>query len=80
VLGPRGAELSATIEFPDPEERQFDFAAEPLNVYEGVVVVEITLDEPLPPGTPVRAVVTYQACTQDACLPATSKETRIAAP
>lgn len=80
VHGPRGAELSATIEFPDPEERTFAFATEPMQVYEGVVVVEITLSEPLPRGTPIRAIVTYQACTQDACLAATSKETRIAAP
>ena len=80
IHGPRGAELSATVEFPDPEERTFPFATEPMQVYEGVVVVEITLNEPLPRGTPLRAIVTYQPCTQDACLAATSKETRIAAP
>jgi hypothetical protein len=75
-----GAEVGATIEYPQAEDRGFAFASEPIAVYEGVVVVEVTFDRPLEAGTQVRVVVTYQACTEDACLAATSKEVRISAP
>jgi hypothetical protein len=80
LAGAKGAEVGATIEYPEAEERAFAFANEPIAVYEGVVVVEVTFDRPLEAGTQVRVVVTYQACTEEACLAATSKEVRIKAP
>jgi uncharacterized protein YyaL (SSP411 family) len=80
VAGPHGADVGVTVEYPPGEERKFDFASEAIQVYEGVVVLLAELGNPLPPGTALRVVATYQACTEEACLAATSKEIQVVTP
>jgi uncharacterized protein YyaL (SSP411 family) len=77
---PRGVEVSAQVDYPPGEERRFAFATEAIRVYEGEVTIAAKMDWPLPTGTPVRVVLTYQACTDQACLPATNKTVEVAAP
>jgi uncharacterized protein YyaL (SSP411 family) len=79
VVGARGTSVAATIEYPPGEERQFAFASEAIRVYEGEVIIVARLAEPLPPATKVRAALTYQACTEDACLAATSQAIELSA-
>jgi uncharacterized protein len=73
VVGARGAAVAAAIEYPPGEERRFAFASEAIRVYEGEVTIVARLAEALATGTTVRAALTYQACTEDACLAATSQ-------
>jgi hypothetical protein len=77
---PRGVDGSATVDYPPGEERRFAFVSEAIRVYEGEVIFVARLAQPLPAGTPVRAVLTYQPCTEDACLAATSKAIELMAP
>jgi uncharacterized protein YyaL (SSP411 family) len=80
LLASRGGDAEVTVDYPPGEERQFAFAPEPLHVYEGTVTIAARFSKPLPPGTGVRATLTYQPCTEDACLSATSKSIELAAP
>ena len=62
----------AEVAYPPAERATFSFADEPLDVYEGRVVMIASLR--LPAGAaagehPVAAAVTYQACDDDSCLP-----------
>jgi hypothetical protein len=72
-LSVRGQNVRHQIDYPPGEERRFAFTSEPLRVYEGTVTLLARFDAPIPPGFALRAVLTYQPCTEDACLPATSK-------
>jgi len=80
LAGPRGAAIAANVDYPPGEERQFAFAGEPIRVYEDEVTIAAHLDQPLPPGTKLRATLTYQPCTEDACLSATSQAIDVTAP
>jgi hypothetical protein len=80
LAGPRGAAIVAHVNYPPGEERQFAFAGEPIRVYEGEVTIAAQLDLPLPPGTKLRGVLTYQACTEDACLSATTQAIDVTTP
>jgi uncharacterized protein YyaL (SSP411 family) len=73
LIGPRAAPIAATIDYPPGEERHFAFADEPIRVYDGTVTLVARLEQPLPPGATLRAALTYQACTDDACLSATTQ-------
>jgi uncharacterized protein YyaL (SSP411 family) len=73
LVGPRAAPIAASIDYPRGEERRFAFASEPIRVYEGTVSLIARLEEPLPPGAILRAALTYQPCTEDACLSATTR-------
>lgn len=63
------------VRFPPGEEKEFDFADEPLSVYEGNIQIHLTLDiaTDLKPGTYTLPVALgYQACDDKICLaPAT---------
>jgi len=76
---PDGTAVAATIDYPPGEERRFAFAEETLRVYEGDVEIVARLDQPLPPGTRARVALTYQACTEDACLAVATKLTEVCA-
>ena len=73
ISGTRGLEIKPQIDYPPGEARRFAFTTEPLHVYAGQVTLLARFDTPVPPGSSLRAVLTYQPCTDDACLPATSK-------
>lgn len=71
-----GARAGA-VTYPRGRNRKFQFSEEPLNVYEGTVSFPFNLT--VPPGfkgnvVKVRAVVRYQACTDEVCYPPKSKE------
>lgn len=80
IVAARGASLAATIDYPPGEERRFAFATETIRVYDDEMTIVARLTEPPPPGTKLRAALTYQACTQDACLAATSQAIELIAP
>jgi hypothetical protein len=80
IYPPRGVALNPTMTYPPGEIRNLAFASEPIAIYEGVVVIEVELAQSLPPKTPLRVSITYQPCTDDACLSATSKEIKIISP
>jgi uncharacterized protein YyaL (SSP411 family) len=80
LAGPRGAAIGAAIEYPAGEERRFGFASEGIRVYEGEVTIVARLDAPVAAGTAVSVVLTYQPCTDDACLSAVSKTVAVGHP
>jgi hypothetical protein len=80
TLATRAGSLEVTIDYPPGEERHFAFADQPLHVYDATTTIAARLSTPLPPGTGVRATLTYQPCTEDACLPATTKQLEFVAP
>jgi hypothetical protein len=80
TLATRAGNADVTIDYPPGDERQFAFADTPIHVYDGTVTLVARLSTPLPSGAGVRATLTYQPCTEDACLPATSKQIELAAP
>jgi hypothetical protein len=79
ALAIRDDDIDATIDYPPGEERRFSFATEPIRVYHGTVTIAARLSKP-PTGGGLRAVLTYQPCTDDACLSATSKIIELPAP
>jgi hypothetical protein len=68
-----GMAVAATIDYPPGEERKFAFAEETLRVYEGEVEIVARLAQALSAGTAARVALTYQACTEDACLAVATK-------
>jgi len=75
ISGMREPEVK--IEYPPGEERAFAFATEAIRVYEGTVTIVARFVRP--PWT-VRASLTYQPCTEDACLSATTRQLDVGAP
>ncbi|MBK9154732.1 MAG: protein-disulfide reductase DsbD N-terminal domain-containing protein [Chloracidobacterium sp.] len=65
------------IEYPKGTIKKFQFSSEELSVYEGEVVIPFTvkLAKDFRGKTfTLRAVVTYQACTDEVCYPPRDKE------
>lgn len=72
----RGARVGA-VSYPRGRNRKFQFSENLINVYEGRVAFPFTVI--VPAGfrgdiLKVRAVVRYQACTEEVCYPPRSKE------
>jgi len=68
--------------YPPGRNRKFSFSEEMLNVYEGRVPMTFTVS--VPSGfkgnsISIRAVVKYQACTNEICYAPTSKEVTLTA-
>jgi thioredoxin:protein disulfide reductase len=66
-----GLKLSA-VQYPKHHERKFAFSEQPLAVYEGrtILVVPGTVDASATPGPrTLTAVVSYQPCNENQCLP-----------
>jgi uncharacterized protein YyaL (SSP411 family) len=72
-----GGPVAARVEYPPGEERKFAFADDAIRVYEGEVLLVVRFEKAAPPGTRMRAALTYQACTEDACLPATTQTVEV---
>lgn len=76
-----GARTSAII-YPRGRNRKFGFSDDAINVYEGRVTFNFTLTVPKNfkgNTVRVRAVVRYQACTDEVCYPPKSKEITLTA-
>lgn len=71
-----------SIEYPEGEDRTFQFSREPLNVYQGKVVIPFTVFVPRRfrgDSITVRATIKYQACTDEVCYPPKDEEVRMTA-
>ena len=68
------------ITYPPGENRKFQFSEDLINVYEGTVFFWFNVT--VPPNykgksVEVKAVVRYQACTNEVCYPPRNKEVTI---
>jgi hypothetical protein len=65
------------VEYPEGSNRKFQFSESELNVYEGEIIIPFSVV--VPRGfrgstLSVKAVVRYQACTEEVCYPPKNKE------
>ncbi len=70
------------ISYPRGRNRKFQFSENVINVYEGRVTIPFTVTVPANfrgSTVRVRAVVRYQACTNEVCYPPKNKEVTITA-
>lgn len=70
------------INFPRGKNRKFEFSDNPVNVYEGRVAFPFTVTVPANfkgNTVRVRAVVRYQACTEEVCYPPKNKDITLTA-
>jgi DsbC/DsbD-like thiol-disulfide interchange protein len=70
------------ISYPRGKNRKFQFSESVINVYEGRVSIPFTVTVPANfrgDTVRVRAVVRYQACTDEVCYPPKSKDVTITA-
>jgi hypothetical protein len=73
---------AGSVAYPRGKSRNFSFSDTPLNVYEGrtTFTFNITVPANFSGNTlRVRAVVRYQACTDEVCYPPTSKTVNLTA-
>ena len=76
-----GAKVGA-VNFPRGRNRKFAFSEETLNVYEGRTAFNFNVTVPANykgSTVKVRAVVRYQACTDEVCYPPKTKEITLTA-
>jgi thiol:disulfide interchange protein len=76
-----GAKLSA-VSYPRGRNRKFQFSENAINVYEGTAAFSFNLTVPANfkgNVVKVRAVVRYQACTEEVCYPPRNKEITLTA-
>jgi uncharacterized protein YyaL (SSP411 family) len=76
VTGMREPEVK--VEYPPGEERAFAFTTEAIRVYEGEVVMGVRFAKPA--QRRIRLALTYQPCTEDACLSAVTKHVEVVVP
>jgi DsbC/DsbD-like thiol-disulfide interchange protein len=70
------------VNYPRGHNRKFEFSEQPINVYEGRVSFPFNVTVPASfkgNSVKVRAVVRYQACTNEVCYPPKSKEVTLTA-
>ena len=70
------------VNYPRGKNRKFEFSENEINVYEGRVVFTFNVSVPANykgDTIRVRAVVRYQACTDEVCYPPKSKEITLTA-
>ena len=76
-----GAKI-ASIGYPRGKSRRFQFSEDAINVYEGRTVFNFNVSVPANfkgNAVKVRAVVRYQACTDEVCYPPKNKEITLTA-
>jgi thiol:disulfide interchange protein len=81
LSGGNGVRVSG-VTYPRGVNRKFQFSDTPLNVYEGTVrfPFSVTIPRNFKGNTiSVRAVVRYQACTDEVCYPPKSREITLTA-
>lgn len=68
------------VRYPRGKNRRFQFSDSVINVYEGLVSIPFTVNVPAKfrgNTVRIRAVVRYQACTEEVCYPPKNKEITI---
>lgn len=76
-----GAKTGA-VSYPRGRNRKFQFSEDTLNVYEGAATFSFNLTVPASfkgNAVRVRAVVRFQACTEEVCYPPKTKEVTLTA-
>ena len=76
-----GAKIGA-VNYPRGKNRKFQFSEDTLNVYEGTVAFPFTLTVPANfkgNNIKIRAVVRFQACSEEVCYPPKTKEVTLTA-
>jgi hypothetical protein len=72
----------SAVSYPRGKNRKFQFSEDTLNVYEGTVSFGFNLTVPANfkgNTVRVRAVVRFQACTEEVCYPPKSQEVTLTA-
>ncbi len=80
-LSTTGAQLGP-VAYPEGTMRKFQFSEDPINVYEGTVFFPFKLTVPRSfrgDTISVKAIVRYQACTDEVCYPPRNKEITLTA-
>jgi uncharacterized protein YyaL (SSP411 family) len=67
-------EVGGNTEYPPGEELKLGFSDQPIRVYSGEVTLVTHLTNPPAHGSKVRVSLSYQACTDQACLPPVVKQ------
>jgi hypothetical protein len=65
------------VEYPEGANRKFQFSESELNVYEGEITIPFSVIIPKNfrgDTLSVKAIIRYQACTEDVCYPPKNKE------
>ena len=65
------------ISYPKGKNKKFDFSEVPINVYEGKAIIKFDFSVPKTLKTKIikiRAIVSYQACTNEICYQPQKKE------
>jgi DsbC/DsbD-like thiol-disulfide interchange protein len=73
---------STAVSYPRGRNRKFEFSENPINVYEGTVRFPFSVKIPANfngAAVRLRAVVHYQACTNEVCYPPKDKDITITA-
>jgi thiol:disulfide interchange protein len=73
---------TSSVRYPSGRNRKFNFSENQINVYEGRTVFPFTVNVPVNFSgntVKVRAVVKYQACTEEVCYPPKTKEVTLTA-
>jgi DsbC/DsbD-like thiol-disulfide interchange protein len=73
---------TAVVSYPRGRNRKFEFSENPINVYEGTVRFPFSVKIPVTfngSSVRLRAVVHYQACTNEVCYPPKDKDITVTA-
>ena len=68
----------AGVDRPTAVRKTFAFAEAPLDVYEGAALFHVRLHQALTDDDTLKLTLTYQACSDEACLPTTSQVIEVA--
>lgn len=65
---------ASRVEYPDGEQRKYEFAEDHVAVYEKTAIIELSLDRSAEAARPglARVTIDFQACTEEACLASSS--------
>jgi thiol:disulfide interchange protein len=72
------SDATATVEYPSPARRRFEYSDEELPVYEREIVIPVRFTAAV--ARSVELVLSYQPCTEQACLAAVSQRMTAAPP
>jgi uncharacterized protein YyaL (SSP411 family) len=72
--------VEVEIEYPEGERRKFGFADGEIAVYSGAVTIAVKFKKSMSGHGPVRMGIAYQACDEQACLPAVTKQIEVNTP
>jgi uncharacterized protein len=72
--------VEAEIQFPGVILRQFAYDDSPLPIYEKELAIRVIFKNPRPPSGKLQLALTYQPCTETACLPTVTRRFSVDVP